>query len=118
MRKQIHLPNVKREEAHMYEGACMRTQHKTLPGGTGAGRGWIMTKQIEKGRSVLEKTSGVEDAKVDRVENMATPTVTALANTAAKETATMAAPASESATMVTTSTTTLITAPTAGKKII
>ena len=44
--KQIHLPNVKREDAHLYEGACMRAQHKTLPGGTGAGRGWIITKQF------------------------------------------------------------------------
>ena len=53
--KQIHLPNVKRDEAHMYEGACMRLQHKTLPDGTGAGRGWIMTKQMEKGRFVMDK---------------------------------------------------------------
>ena len=37
--KQIHLPNVKRDDAHMYEGACMRAQHKTLPDGTGAGQG-------------------------------------------------------------------------------
>ena len=33
--KQIHLPNVKCDEADMYQGACMRTQHKTLPDGTG-----------------------------------------------------------------------------------
>ena len=53
--KQIHLPNVKRDEAHMYKGACMRAQQKTLPDGTGAGRGWIITKQMEKGRFVLDK---------------------------------------------------------------
>ena len=34
--KPIQLPNVKRDDAHMYEGACMRVQHKTLPDGTGA----------------------------------------------------------------------------------
>ena len=37
--KQIHLPNVKRDNAHMYEGACMRAQHKTFPDGTGSGQG-------------------------------------------------------------------------------
>ena len=41
----IHLPNFKHDEAHMYEGPCMRAQHKMLPGGTGAGQGWIMTKK-------------------------------------------------------------------------
>ena len=39
----------------MYEGACMRAQHKMLPDGTGARYGWIMTKQMEKLRFVLEK---------------------------------------------------------------
>ena len=53
--KKLHLPNVKRDEAHMYEGACMRVQHKMLPDGTGAGRGWIMTKQMDKGRFLLDK---------------------------------------------------------------
>ena len=41
--KHVHLPHVKRDEAHMYEGACMKAQHKTLPDGKGAGQGWIMT---------------------------------------------------------------------------
>ena len=53
--KKIHLPNVKCDEAHMYEGACMRAQHKTLPDGTGAGRGWMTTKQMEECRFVLDK---------------------------------------------------------------
>ena len=53
--KHVHLPQVKRDEAHMYEGACMKAQHKTLPDGTGAVQGWIMTKQMEKGRFVLDK---------------------------------------------------------------
>jgi len=53
--KMRHLPHVKRDEAHMYEGACMKAQHKTLPDGSGAGRGWIMTKNMEKGRFVLDK---------------------------------------------------------------
>ena len=53
--KQVHLPHIKRDDAHMYEGACMKVQHKTMPDGTGAGQGWIMTKNMEKGRFVLEK---------------------------------------------------------------
>ena len=73
-KKKINLPNVKRDEAHMYKGACMRTQHKTLPDGTCAGRGWIITKQTEKGRFVLDK-SGVEIATADR-HHMATPKAT------------------------------------------
>ena len=43
-KKQVHLPHVKRYDAHMYEGACMKAQHQTMPDGTGAGQGWIMTK--------------------------------------------------------------------------
>ena len=50
-----HLPHIKREEAHTMDEACMKAQHKTLPDGTGAGRGWIMTKNMEKGRYVLDK---------------------------------------------------------------
>ena len=53
--KHVHLPHVKRYEAHMYEGACMKAQHKTLPDGTGAGQGWIMAKLMEKVRFVLHK---------------------------------------------------------------
>ena len=53
--KQVYLPHIKRDDAHMYEGACMKAQHKTIPDGTGAGRGCIMTKNIEKGRFVLDK---------------------------------------------------------------
>ena len=61
--KQIHLPNVKRVEAHMFEGACMRAQHKTLPDRTGTGRGWIMKKQMEKGRFVLDKQAAWKSQK-------------------------------------------------------
>ena len=39
----------------MYEGACMCAQHKTFPDGTGSGLGWITTKNMEKGRFVLDK---------------------------------------------------------------
>ena len=53
--KQIHIPNVKRDDAHMYKGACVRAQHKTLPYGTGAGKGCIITKQMEKGIFLLNK---------------------------------------------------------------
>ena len=53
--KHVHLPQVKRDKAHMYQGACMKAQHKTLPDGTGAGMGRIMTKNMEKDRFVLDK---------------------------------------------------------------
>ena len=36
--KHVHLPQVKRDEAYMYEGACMKAQHKTLPDGMVAGQ--------------------------------------------------------------------------------
>ena len=54
VKKHVHLPQVKRYESHVYKGACMKAQHNTLPDGTGAGQGWIMTKQMEKGRFVLD----------------------------------------------------------------
>ena len=50
-----HLPHIKRDEAHMVKGACMKAQHKTLPDGSGAGLGWIMTQNMEKGRFVLDR---------------------------------------------------------------
>ena len=50
-----HLPHVKRDDAHLYRDACMKAQHKTLPDGSGAGRGWIMMQNMEKGRFVLAK---------------------------------------------------------------
>ena len=53
--KRFHLPHVKRDNTHEYEGACMKAQHKTLPDGSRAAKGWIMTKQMEKGRFVLNK---------------------------------------------------------------
>ena len=53
--KHVHLPQVKRDEAHMYQGACIKAQHKTLMDGTGAGMGWIMTKNMEKGHFILDK---------------------------------------------------------------
>ena len=37
-----HRDDVTRDNAHEYMGACMKGQHKTLPDGTGAGRGWIL----------------------------------------------------------------------------
>ena len=67
--KRFHLPHVKRDEAHTYEGACMKAQHKTLPDGTGAGLGWIMTKNMEKGRFVLDKQAQWKQQQQGRQRN-------------------------------------------------
>ena len=44
-----HIPNVPRDEAHECPGACMKAQHKTLPDGTGAGKGWLLAQAANKG---------------------------------------------------------------------
>ena len=44
-----HIPNIPRDEAHLCPRASMKGQHKVLPDGTGAGKGWIMLQQQNKG---------------------------------------------------------------------
>ena len=46
--KPNHIPNVPRDEAHTVPGACMKAAHKTLPDGTGAGKGWILSQNLTK----------------------------------------------------------------------
>ena len=42
-----HPPwNVRRNEAHLVEGALIKAQHKTLADGTGAGMAWLMVNPI------------------------------------------------------------------------
>ena len=43
-----HIPDVPRDLAHEVPGACMKAAHKTLPDGTGAGKGWIISQAITK----------------------------------------------------------------------
>jgi hypothetical protein len=51
-----HMPNVKRNEAHLYanQGASMKGQHKTLPDGTGAGQGWILAQSVTKAQWTMQ----------------------------------------------------------------
>ena len=44
-----HIPRVHHKDAHLCPGASMRGQHKTLPDGTGAGQGWLITQSTHKG---------------------------------------------------------------------
>eukprot|EP00804_Cyclotella_cryptica_P030999 CCRYP_013582-RA/>CCRYP_013582-RA protein AED:0.56 eAED:0.40 QI:0/-1/0/1/-1/1/1/0/562 len=52
-----HMPQVKRNEAHLYanQGACMKGQHKTLPDGTGAGQGWILAQSVTKAQWTMQQ---------------------------------------------------------------
>ena len=43
-----HIPNVNRDEAHLVPGASMKAQHKVLPDGSGAGKGWIQAQGVNK----------------------------------------------------------------------
>ena len=47
-RKRTHLPNVSKYEAHTVAGASIKAQHTNLPNGLGAGKGWIIAKQLQK----------------------------------------------------------------------
>ena len=47
--KQGHIPNVPRDEAHLVPNAKMKAQHKVLPDGTGAGKGWLLAQAANKG---------------------------------------------------------------------
>ena len=44
-----HIPNVPRDNAHECPGASMKAQHKTLPDGSGAGKGWLLAQAANKG---------------------------------------------------------------------
>ena len=50
-----HIPNVTRNQAHTVWCECMKGQHKTLLGGTGAGMGWILAKNLQKATYVIDK---------------------------------------------------------------
>ena len=50
-----HIPNVPRDEAHTVWRASMKAQHKTLPDGTGAGKGWILANQLGKANFVIKQ---------------------------------------------------------------
>ena len=52
--KEGHIPDVHRDVAHEVPGACMVAQHKTLPDGTGAGKGWILAQSITKAQYVMD----------------------------------------------------------------
>ena len=45
-------------EAHEYDGACMKSQHKTLQNGTGVVKGWIPVQSISKAQYVMNGRSG------------------------------------------------------------
>ena len=68
----------------MYEGACMKAQHKTMPDGTGAGKGCIMTK-IWKRTLRIRKTGNMESAAERRTTQMAAPTTATVAAPTAME---------------------------------
>jgi len=57
-RKEGHIPNVPRDQAHMVQYACMKAQHKTLPDGTGAGKGWILAGPISKAQFTMNRMGG------------------------------------------------------------
>jgi hypothetical protein len=50
-----HIPNVKRDKAHMCPGASMKAQHKMLPDGTGQGKGWLLAPSITKAQFTMNK---------------------------------------------------------------
>ena len=53
-----HVPSVTRAMAHTVPRASMKAQHKTLPDGTGAGMGWILSESIGKAAYVREGKGG------------------------------------------------------------
>ena len=52
---QYHMPNIKRDKAHLYahQGASMVAQHKSLANGEGCGMGWIMANAVSKAQFVM-----------------------------------------------------------------
>ena len=55
-----HVPSVTRAMAHTVPRASMKAQHKTLPDGTGAGMGWILSESINKATYVREGKGGTQ----------------------------------------------------------
>ncbi len=51
--KGYHIPNVKRDVTHEVPRTCMCVQHKVLPDGIGAGKGWILAQSIMKAKYVM-----------------------------------------------------------------
>ena len=51
------MPNIKRDEAHLYahQGASMVAQHKSLANGEGCGMGWIMANSVSKAQFVMDR---------------------------------------------------------------
>jgi hypothetical protein len=52
-----HVPSVTRAMAHTVPRASMKAQHKTLPDGTGAGMGWILSESIGKASYIRDGKS-------------------------------------------------------------
>jgi len=51
--KAWHQPNVMRKNAHEYEGASMKAQHKMPADSTGAGMAWILAQGVTKAQYVM-----------------------------------------------------------------
>ena len=51
------MPNIKRDEAHLYahQGASMVAQHESLANGDGCGMGWIMANSISKAQFGMDR---------------------------------------------------------------
>ena len=58
----FHLPNVKRDEAHLYshQGACMVAQHKSLSNGEGCGVAWMMANAVSKAQFVMDRQHAIK----------------------------------------------------------
>ncbi len=50
-----HNPIVTCDDAHLVLGASMKGQHKVLPDGTGAGKGWIQAQGMNKAFYTMAK---------------------------------------------------------------
>ena len=51
----MHIHNFSQDELHTIEVALMKAQHKTLPDGLGAGKGWILAQQPRKANWVIDQ---------------------------------------------------------------
>ena len=50
-----HIPNVPQDEAHTVYHASMKAQHRTLPDGSGAGKGWHLAQNLRKANFVMDQ---------------------------------------------------------------
>ena len=50
-----HVPNVPRDEAHTMYRASMKAQHRTMPDGPGAGKGWYLAQNLRKANFVMDQ---------------------------------------------------------------